>query len=180
MNAVAQAANWQPRVAASNLSKADVVSGRGISVVSYSNSLSAVVAEIEVNKRTGKIVAKQLYMSQDAGLAINPGLLANQMMGGAIMATSRVLHEETRFNTRHVTSLDWVSYPILRFKDHPNVTTIVIDRKDQLSKGAGEVPISPTASAIANAFFDATGVRLREAPMTPPRVLGALRAAGVA
>jgi nicotinate dehydrogenase subunit B len=179
LDAAAQAANWQPRVAASKLTDGAVATGRGISVVSYSNSLSAVVAEIEVNKKTGKVVAKHLYLSQDAGLAINPELLANQMIGGSIMATSRVLHEETRFNTKHVTSRDWVSYPILRFKDAPEVTTVVIDRKDQLSKGAGEVPISATASAIANAFFDATGVRLREAPMTPARVRGVLKA-GVA
>jgi nicotinate dehydrogenase subunit B len=180
LNAAAQAANWQPRVAASKLSDANVVTGRGISVISYSNSLSAVVAEIEVNKKTGKVVAKHLYMSQDAGLGINPGLLENQMIGGSIMATSRVLHEETRFNTRHVTSSDWVTYPILRFKNSPNVTAIVIQRKDQLSKGAGEVPISATAAAIGNAFFDATVVRIRQAPMTPARVRGVLKAAGVA
>jgi nicotinate dehydrogenase subunit B len=167
-------------VAASQLSDATVVTGRGIAIAPYEDSLAAAVTEIEVNKKTGKVVATHLYISQDAGLGINPGLLENQMIGGAIMATSRVLHEQVRFNTRHVTSLDWVSYPILRFKDHPNVTAIVVQRTDQLSKGAGEIPISPTVGAIANAFFDATGVRIRQAPMTPGVVRATLKAAGIA
>jgi nicotinate dehydrogenase subunit B len=126
------------------------------------------------------VVVKHIYAVQDQGLAINPGLLENQIVGGVIMATSRVLQEQTQFNTSHVTSRDWVTYPILRFKDAPKVTPIVIDRKDQLSKRAGEIPLSSTASAIANAFFDATGVRIREAPMIPGRVRGVLKAAGVA
>jgi hypothetical protein len=90
-------------VAASQLSDATVVTGRGIAIAPYEDSLAAAVTEIEVNKKTGKVVATHLYISQDAGLGINPGLLENQMIGGAIMATSRVLHEQVRFNTRHVT-----------------------------------------------------------------------------
>jgi CO/xanthine dehydrogenase Mo-binding subunit len=180
MNATAQAANWQPRVAASNLSAANVVAGRGIAVAPHAMSLSTVVADIEVNKKTGKIVAKHLYMAVNTGLTINPGLLENQMIGGSVMATSRALLEQIRFNTSRVTSVDWVTYPILRFKDHPKVTAIVIQTPDQHSGGAGEVPEAATVAALANAFFDATGVRIREAPLDPGRVRAALKAAGVA
>jgi nicotinate dehydrogenase subunit B len=180
MNATAQAANWKPKVAASNLSDANVVTGRGIAAAPHAMSLSTVVADIEVNKKTGKVVAKHLYMTVDTGLTINPGLVENQMMGGSVMAASRVLMEEVRFSKSRVTSLDWVSYPIMRFKDHPKVTTIILQHLDQRSGGAGEVPEAATIAAIANAFFDATGVRIRETPLSPSRVRATLKAAGVA
>jgi CO/xanthine dehydrogenase Mo-binding subunit len=179
MSAVAEAANWQPRLAASNLSNATVVTGRGISAVPHAGTTAAVVAEIEVNKKTGKIVVKHLYISQDAGLTVSPANANDQMIGGAIQATSRALHEQVNFDTGRVTSSDWVTYPILRFKDAPKVTPIVVQRPDKLAGGAGEVPMPSVVGAIANAFFDATGVRIRVAPMTPPRVRGVLDAAGV-
>ena len=87
--------------------------------------------------------------------------------------------EEVTFDKGRVTSLDWVSYPILRFKDHPAVTTVVVQRTDLQSTGNGEPPTAAAAASIANAFFDATGVRLYEVPMTPARVRAALKAAGV-
>jgi CO/xanthine dehydrogenase Mo-binding subunit len=140
-------------------------------------SLSTVVAEVEVNKKTGKIVVKHLYMTVDTGHTINPSLVENQMIGGSVMAAGRVLHEAVRFNKSRVTSLDWVSYPILRFSDTPKVTAIVLQRPGQRSGGAGEVPEAATIAAIANAFFDATGVRMRESPLTPGRVRATLAAA---
>jgi nicotinate dehydrogenase subunit B len=180
LEAAAKAANWQPRVAASNLSSATVVTGRGIAASPHSNALAAVVAEIEVNKQTGKIIAKQVYAAQDSGLSINPALVENQIIGTVVMSVSRVLLEQVQFDTRRVTSLDWTSYPIVRFKDSPKVTPIVVQRLDKASQGSGEIPTPATIAAVANAFFDATGVRLREAPMTPGRVRAALKAAGVA
>jgi len=177
-NALQALSNWAPKVAASNVSGATVVRGRGLSLAPYGGSYAGVVAEIEVNTKTGKIVAKQMYTTQDAGLTINPALVDNQMMGSVIQATSRVLLEEIQFNKQRVTSLDWVSYPIMRFKDSPNVKTVVVQRTDQRSGGSGEIPTPATAAALANAFFDATGVRLRESPMTPGRVRGVLAAAG--
>jgi len=180
LNAAAQAAKWQPQVAASTLSDATVVGGRGIAITPHSRALSGVVAEIEVNKKTGKIVVKHLYVSQDSGLAISPSLIENQMIGGVIQATSRALHEEVTFDKSRVTALDWVTYPVLRFKDSPNVTATVVQRLDKVSTGSGEIPMATTAAAIANAFFDATGVRIRQAPMTPGRVRAVLKAAGVA
>jgi nicotinate dehydrogenase subunit B len=174
LNAVAEAAHWTRRRAASNLSDAKVVTGRGIAVGTHLTSYGAAVAEIEVNKETGQILARRMYGALDAGLAVNPGFIENQINGMLVQATSRVLKEEVTFNNTNVTSLDWNGYPILRFEEYPEVTPIVVQRMDQKSTGAGEELTGPAAAAIANALFDATGVRLREYPMTPDRVHAAL------
>jgi CO/xanthine dehydrogenase Mo-binding subunit len=184
LNAAAQAANWKPKVAASNLSKADVVTGRGIALAAGDQgahpqgTYGAVVADIEVNKKTGKIVVKHLYAAQDSGLAINPALLENQVIGMVIQATSRAF-EGIVFNKSRVTSLDWVTYPIMRFKEHPSVTAIVLNRPDVPPNGGGQEVHPHPPAAIANAFFDATGVRIQQVPMTPARVRAVLKAAGV-
>jgi nicotinate dehydrogenase subunit B len=179
LNAAASAANWQPRVAASNLSKADVVTGRGVGLGSHGTAArSAAVVDIEVNKKTGKITVTHVYNGIDAGLVVNPEGVANQMVGGAIGGVSRALTETFTYSKSRVTSLDWVTYPILRFKDAPKITNFVAQRMDKPILGAGEPPICPIPAAIANAFFDATGVRIREAPMTPARVRATLKAAG--
>ena len=93
-----------------------------------------------------------------------------------IQAVSRTLKEEVLFDKTGVTSLDWVSYPVLRFAEHPDVVPVVVQRLDEPSTGAGEEVMGATTAAIANAFFDATGVRLRQYPMTPERVKAALAA----
>ena len=124
--------------------------------------------------RTGVIVAKRLYGALDAGLVVNPALVENQIVGQMVQATSRVLKEEVVFDKSNVTSLDWVSYPVLRFAEHPDVVPVVVQRLEEPSTGAGEEVMGATAAAIANAFFDATGARLQQYPMTPPRVLAAL------
>jgi len=175
LNAVAQAANWKPRQAALNLSSAKIVTGRGIGVGTHLASYGAAVAEIEVNKETGRILAKHLYGAIDAGLAVNPGNIENQISGQLVQTVSRVLKEEITFNTTNVTSLDWNSYPILRFEEVPEVTPIVVQRLNERSTGAGEEVMAGAAAAIANAFFDATGVRMEEFPLTPARVLAALK-----
>jgi nicotinate dehydrogenase subunit B len=177
LNAAAEAAQWKPRVAASAVSNAETVTGRGIGLGTHHVSYGAAVAEIEVNRRTGDIVAKRICAALDAGQVINPALVENQIVGQVIQATSRTLKEEVRFEPTGVTSLDWVSYPVLRFAEHPDVVPVVVQRLDEPSTGAGEEVMGATAAAIANAFFDATGVRLREYPMTPERVKAALAAA---
>jgi nicotinate dehydrogenase subunit B len=176
LNAAAQAAQWRPRVAASSLSNAESVRGRGIALGTHHVSYGAAVAEIEVNRRTGEIVAKRVCGALDAGQVINPALVENQIIGQMIQATSRTLKEEVRFEPTGVTSLDWSSYPVLRFAEHPEVTPVVVQRLDEPSTGAGEEVMGATAAAIANAFFDATGVRLRQYPMTPERVKAVLAA----
>ena len=175
---VGKLANWQPKVAASNLSNDNVVKGRGLGLGSYAGSQAGVVADIEVNKKTGKITVMHAYVTQVSGLGVSLEGLESQMMGSMMMGTSRALHEGVTFNTKRVTGLDWVSYPILRFKDHPNITYTVTQRLDLPSTGAGEPPDAAIPAAIANAFFDATGVRIHESPLTPARVRAVLRAAG--
>jgi len=179
LDAAAAAAGWQPRVAASSLSNAEVVTGRGIGLGSHHVSYGAAVAEIEVNRRTGEIVARRVFAALDAGLTVNPALVENQIVGQAIQAVSRVLKEEVTFDGNGVNSVDWVSYPVLRFAEHPQVTAIVVQRLDEPSTGAGEEAMGATGAAITNAFFDATGVRLRQYPMTPARVKAALASARI-
>jgi len=176
LEAAAKAANWQPKVMGSDLQKGDVATGRGIALGTHHVSYGAAVAEIEVNRKTGVIVAKRLFGAMDCGLAVNPALVENQMIGQMIQSTSRVLKEEVTYDDKGVTSLDWNSYPVLRFAEHPEVTPVVVQRLDQPSTGAGEEVMGATAAAIANAFYDATGARMRQFPMTPERVLKALDA----
>ena len=174
LEAAAKAAGWKPRVSASALASGDVVKGRGIALGTHHVSYGAAVADVEVDRRTGLVVAKHLYGALDCGLIVNPALVENQIVGQMIQSTSRVLKEEVVFDKTGVTSLDWQSYPILRFAEHPEVTPVAIQRLDQPSTGAGEEVMGATAAAIANAVFDATGVRLRQYPMTPERVKAAL------
>ena len=139
-----------------------------------------------MNKSTGKIVAKQLHVAGDAGLIVYPGGSENNEEGAAMQGLSRALHEAVVFDKKNVTSLDWVSYPMIRFKDAPKVHIHGLTRTDvpdpqgpgSRTTGSGEPALSPVPAAVANAFFDATGLRIREAPMTPARVRAVLKAAG--
>ncbi|HZO62434.1 MAG TPA: molybdopterin cofactor-binding domain-containing protein [Gaiellaceae bacterium] len=179
MNAAVAAARWQPKVAHSSRQKGDVVTGRGFAFGRHgSAAYAATVADVTVDKRTGKITVTHLYNALDAGLVVGVDLVENQMTGASVMGVSRALCEEVTFNESRVTSLDWVSYPILRFRDSPLVTNVIVQRPGEVPLGAGEPSTTPVAAAIANAFFDATGVRIREVPMTPARVRDTLKAAG--
>jgi CO/xanthine dehydrogenase Mo-binding subunit len=189
---VAKAAKWQPRVAASSLSKANVVTGRGVAFGTFSNTRAAGIVEIEVNKQTGKILVKNVYYAADNGYVVFPDGLHNNEEGAIIQGIGRGLHEQVDFNRSMVTSQDWVTYPILRFVEAPKLHLVVQSRTDvpvndagatvaasgARSTGGGEPGTVPMPAAIANAFFDATGLRIREMPMTPARVRGVLAAAG--
>jgi nicotinate dehydrogenase subunit B len=180
LNAAATASNWTPRLANSVKQTGDVVVGRGFGSGTHGTAAySAAVVDIEVNKKTGKIRATHIYNATDAGLAVNPAGIENQMSGGSIFGLSRIL-EQVNFSKSRVTSLDWVTYPILRFKDAPLVTNVLVSRPDQLPLGSGEPTVVPVPGAVANAFFDATGVRIRTGPFTPAVVRATLRASGVA
>jgi CO/xanthine dehydrogenase Mo-binding subunit len=175
LNAIAQAANWKPR-RTGDRSNARIATGRGIALGTHNSSYAAAIAEIEVDRETGRIVAKHMYGALDAGQGVNPAFLENQISGMLVQATSRMIKEEVTFSNTNVTSLDWNSYPVLRFEECPAVTPIVVQRLEQPSSGGGEEVLGPAAAAIANALYDATGVRLREYPLTPARVLTALGA----
>jgi CO/xanthine dehydrogenase Mo-binding subunit len=173
LDAVAQASNWQPR-SAPPAAEGAVVRGRGVALGTHRASRGGAVAEVEVNRETGLVVATHIYAALDCGMAVNPGIVASQISGMATQATSRMLKEEVTFTTTNVTSLDWVSYPVLRFGEHPAVTPIVIARGEP-SSGAGEEALAAVGAAIANAVHDATGARLTQYPLTPARVLAALK-----
>jgi CO/xanthine dehydrogenase Mo-binding subunit len=179
LNAAAEAAKWTLRPAFAARSDSEIATGRGLGLATHHVSYGAAVAEVEVNRRTGDIRVVRLYGALDCGLCINPGLVENQIVGQMVQATSRMLKEEILFDEHGVTSLDWNSYPILRFAEAPDVVPIVIQRMEEPSTGAGEEVMGATAAAIANAVFDATGVRMRRYPMTPPRVREALAATKV-
>ena len=188
LNTVTKSANWQPKVAASNLSDANIVSGRGIAWEDIhhpvTNGLTATIADVEVNKKTGKVAVKHIYQAGVTGLAVYPGGIENQISGGTIQAVSWTMAEQLRFSKTNVASTDFVSYPLLRFKDSPKVTVNVLQwdtySPNPYTAGFGEDGVVGPPAAIANAFFDATGVRMRTPPFTPVRVRAALKAAGVA
>ena len=175
LDAAVKAAKWEPRAPAAKLSDAKIARGRGIGLGTHLTSFGGAVADVEVNRETGKVTITHMYGALDAGLAVNPAFIENQISGQLVQTASRMLLEEVTFNKTNVTSLDWNSYPILRFQECPEVTPIVVQRLDQKSTGAGEEVMAAAAAAIANAFFDATGVHMREFPLTPDRVLAALR-----
>ena len=184
LKAATDASNWKPRVAASNLSQGRIVRGRGLGLGTHHLlqnqgdriTFASAVAEIEVDRDTGIVTAQHIYGALDCGLAINPGNVESQIVGMSIHGASLALKEEVQFSSTNVTSLDWNSYRVLRFGEHPLVTPIVVQRIDEQATGAGEEVLPAVVAAIGNAFFDATGVRIRRFPLKPQRVLDALRA----
>jgi nicotinate dehydrogenase subunit B len=118
-----------------------------------------------------------LYGAMDCGLVVNPAIVESQIVGMSNHGTSLALKEEIQFDHTNVTSVDWSSYHTLRFAEHPAVTPIVLQKINEPSSGAGEEVLPAVVAAIGNAFFDATGVRIRRFPLTPRRVLAALKAA---
>jgi len=146
--------------------------GHGIGLARYKGSAAwcAVIAEIEAGR---EIRVERLVIAVDAGLAINPDGVVNQIEGGAIQATSWTLKEQVRFDRTRITSGSWGDYPILRFSEVPAVEVELIQRPQEPSLGAGEAAQGPTAAAIANAVYDALGVRVRDLPITPERIVAA-------
>jgi CO/xanthine dehydrogenase Mo-binding subunit len=176
LDAAAQAAKWTPKRPSSRRS-GTVLSGRGIGLGTHLQSWGGAVADIEVNTSSGQVTIKHLYGALDAGLVVNPAIVESQIRGQLVQTASRMLLEEVKFDATGVTTTDWSTYPILRFADCPEVTPIVVQRINERSLGAGEEVMAAAAAAIANAFFDATGVRMDIFPFTRPRVLAALKSA---
>ena len=177
LDAVALAARWDPtRAAGRGRGDPRRLSGRGVGLGTHLASYGAAVADIEVERQTGRVRILHLYGALDAGLVVNPLIVERQIEGQLVQTASRLLLEEVQFDSVRVTSLDWQGYPILRFEDCPDVTPVIVQRLDQRSTGAGEETMAAAAAAIANAFFDATGVRMERYPLTPARVLAALQA----
>jgi CO/xanthine dehydrogenase Mo-binding subunit len=182
LNAAARAAAWQPRRARPALARrGGVVSGRGLSCVLYEgdNGYCAMVADVDVNQDTGAVTVRRMVIASDVGPISNPDGLRNQLEGGAIQGISRTLLEEVTWDDQKVTSIDWRTYkPLYLGAEIPKIETVLINRPDMPATGAGETAVTVTAAAIANAIYDATGVRLRQVPFTPERVKTALGARG--
>ena len=173
LEAAAKKSGWPNRPAPS---QAGFKSGRGVAYVRYDRTEAyvAAVVDVEVNPADGQIRVSRVVVAHDCGLIINPDGLRNQIEGNVIQAISRTLKEEVTFDRSRVTSLDWRLYPILRFPEIPEVIIELIDRPEQPSVGAGEATTSAIPAAIANAIFNAIGIRLRTIPFTPERVKAAL------
>jgi len=176
LKAVAEKSQWQKRRQPSENSSAAIAKGRGVAMTRRAGGYTAAVADVEVERATGKVAVKRITLSHDCGLVVNPDGVRNQVEGNIVQGVSRALLEEVTFDANGVTSLDWETYPILRFPDVPELDIVLIDRRDVAPLGAGELSTVPIPAAIANAIYDATGARLREVPFTPKRVLAAIKA----
>ncbi len=176
IKAAADKAGWSTRPYPSpSRGKGDMMVGRGISYTERVGTLVAVVAEVEVDRRSGRVWAKQFTVAHDCGLIINPKGLELTIEGNVVQAVSRTLFEEVRFDRDQVLIVDWASYPILEIQDAPeHIDIVLINRPEIAPSGAGEPATRTVPAAIANAIFDATGVRIRRVPITPERVKAAL------
>ncbi len=184
VNAVAERAGWKPRpVRQEHEAEGDIVRGRGFAYALYVHSKfpgygaawSAWIADVAVNKATGDVSVTRVVAGQDSGLMINPDGVRHQIHGNVIQSTSRALMEEVSFDRSSVTAREWGAYPIIKFPDVPKIDVLMLPRPDQPPLGVGESASVPSAAAIANAIYDATGVRFRELPFTPERILKGLR-----
>ena len=175
LRTAAEKAGWKERPSPAPSAGGKIVQGRGVAVNQRGGSVPAVVAEVEVDTSTGKVTVKRITMAYDCGLIINPDGVRNQIEGNIMQGVSRTLLEEVKFDASGIKSLDWTSYPVIRFGAVPDVQIVLINRPELPASGAAETPIVVVPAAIANAIFDATGARMREIPFTPERVLGALK-----
>jgi nicotinate dehydrogenase subunit B len=179
IRAAADKAGWSRRPYPNpQRGKGSVMTGRGFSYTERNGTVVAVVAEVEVDRRTGRVWAKRFTVAHDCGLVINPKGLELTIEGNVVQAVSRTLFEEVRFDRDQVRSVDWATYPILEMPDAPErIDIVLINRPDLPATGAGEPSTRTVPAAIANAVFDATGVRFRRVPLTTERVKSALRKA---
>jgi len=173
-----QFAKWEPRGVRPR-DAGPIARGRGVSYAKYElvRTYVGVVADVSVERATGKVKVDRVFVVHDCGQIINPDGLRNQIEGNVVQTVSRSVVEKLTFSRSAVTSLDWGSYPILTFPNVPEVMIDLIDRPAEVPWGAGEPTTSVIPSAIANAVYDATGARLRSVPFRPATVLAALSAA---
>jgi CO/xanthine dehydrogenase Mo-binding subunit len=177
LRAAAERAKWQSRGAdlVRSARRGNVVTGRGAAISGMAGTVVAQIADIELDKSTGKVSVKRVTVAHDCGIIVNPDGLRNQIEGNVIQGTSRALMEEVNFDAAGVRNLNWNTYPIIRFREVPEVDIVLIDQRAMPPFGGGEAASIATAAAIGNAIFNAAGVRLRQIPFTPARVMRALR-----
>ena len=174
IKAAADAAKWETRVSPRRDQSGNKVSGRGIAYSQRNGTRVAIVAEVDIDRSTGKIWARKFTVAHDCGQIINPDGLRHTIEGNIVQGVSRTLWEEVAFDRKAVTSVDWLTYPILDITETPaEVTVVLINHPEIAPSGAGEPSTRPVAAAIANAIFDATGVRIRRVPFSPDHVKAA-------
>ncbi len=183
VEATAARAGWEPHVGPRLRAEGDVLHGRGFAQARYVHgnwpgvgaAWSAWVADVAVNRATGEVTVSRVVVGQDTGMMVNPAGVQHQIHGNVLQSTSRVLREEVTFSeTTAVAERDWGAYPVLSFPELPAIDVMLMDRQQEPPLGAGESASVPSAAAIVNAVYDATGVRFRELPLTPERVLAGL------
>jgi nicotinate dehydrogenase subunit B len=174
---------WEMRPGARALDKsAEIVRGRGLAYAQTfyerwpgaPKPYGAWAVEVEVNRKTGNVRVLRVVASQDAGIIINPIALRQQAHGQIIQAISRSLKEEVSIESGRIKTSNWADYPILRFPELPEIDVVLINRPEEPPLGGGDAIGNHAGAAIANAIFDATGVRMRRAPFTPDRMRNAL------
>ena len=183
VKALAERANWVPHTKWGTLGgEGDLLYGRGFAYAVYIHgpfpgkaaAWAAWVADVAVNTKTGEVAVTKVTCAQDSGMMINPDGVRHQIHGNIIQSTSRVLKERVEFSSTAVTSKEWGGYSIITFPEVPDIDVLMIPRQDEPPLGVGESASVPSASAIANAVYDATGIRFRELPLTPELVLATL------
>ena len=188
VKATADRVDWVPHTAPGSLGgEGDILRGRGFAYAVYVHgkfpgvaaAWSAWVADVEVNKATGDVALTRITVGQDSGLMINPAGVQHQIHGNVIQSVSRVMKEQVTFTSTAVATKEWGGYPLITFPEIPPIDVLMVPRPDQPPLGVGESASVPSAAAIANAIYDATGVRFRELPFTPERVRAGLQAAGL-
>jgi nicotinate dehydrogenase subunit B len=175
LQAAAERAKWDRRPSPKQRpASADLLSGRGVALALRGGTYVATIAEVEVDRRTGQVRVKRLTCAHDCGLIVNPDALRGTIQANLIQSLGRALKEEVTFDKTHVTSMDWNTYPVVRWRDVPSIEIVLLNHPEVPPSGAGEPSSRPTAAAINNAVFDAIGVRLRRAPLTAVRIKAAL------
>lgn len=178
LRAAAEKAGWDSRTSPKkSAASGDVATGRGVALGTRNGTYVGTIADVEVNRKTGVVRVTRFVCAHDCGLIINPEAVRTTVAANLIQSMSRTLHEEVTFDRDNVTSVDWRSYPVSRSSEIPaQIDVVLINHPEIPSSGAGEPSSRPTPAAIANAVFDATGVRIRRGPLTPARVKAALAA----
>ncbi|HEX3465756.1 MAG TPA: molybdopterin cofactor-binding domain-containing protein [Candidatus Elarobacter sp.] len=178
LRAVATASQWRSGRSAAKR-QTGLARGRGVAFATRGKTVVATVAEVAVDTASGAVRVTRLVCAHDCGFIVNPRSLRGTIEANLMQSMSRALYEEVKFDESTVTSRDWASYPVVRTPDVPDSVEVVLIEHgaDVPSYGAGEPSSRPTAAAIANAIYDATGARVRRAPLTPENVLAALHGA---
>jgi CO/xanthine dehydrogenase Mo-binding subunit len=170
LQAAVEQAGWQPGTGSTG-------QGVGVAISFVNDTYVAEVAHVDVDTATGEVRVKHIDVALDCGLVVNPAAVEAQVEGAVVMqGTSSTLKEAITFANNKVTNGSFAQYDLLTFTEAPSVSVVLVEDKTQPMAGVGEPAVDPCSAAISNAIYDAAGIRLRELPFTPAKVLAALQA----